>query len=187
MKVFLALQVILAALVAAQDVKIVCNSTLPAEISLSVGPKSSTTSSLLPLRLISDGTGNVSTMVTCSDCGLSTLKWRLNNGVLQAFDGRLPFAGGIYNLPVQPNEQPDFITTQALPVRYPIYCAVPDSPSATTGYLALHGTTTDFYSCENLTPTFAPTDRKDIWWKVDPALTKYPRGTCVRVGIRYKF
>ncbi|KAG8811284.1 hypothetical protein FRC17_002540 [Serendipita sp. 399] len=191
MKLLLALQVVLAALSAGQeeDVSAYCTRTLPKGLSLSVVPSLSTASRAVPLKLTYHASaGSVSTMVTCSDCGFPTLIWYLSGGVLRAVDeAAVSSAAGAYNLPVEPNEQPDFITGRTSPSPSPIYCAVPDSAGASTGYLALRGTTKEFYSCENLTPTFAPTDRRDIYWRVDARNSTYPRGKCTGVGIRYKF
>ncbi|KAG8808044.1 hypothetical protein FRC17_004156 [Serendipita sp. 399] len=164
-----------------------CINTLSNKLSLSVIPVEPTAARLPPLRLISDGTGDISTMVVCSDCGLPSLIWGLNGGVLQASNGRPTTGGGTYNLFVEPNEQPDFITTRLLPPpRYPIYCAIPDSVGSKTGYLALHGTPKEFYTCANLIPTFAPTDRRDVYWRVDTRNATYPRGECKRAAIRYQ-
>ncbi|KAG8770818.1 hypothetical protein FRC15_003896, partial [Serendipita sp. 397] len=173
MKLLLALQVILAALATAQDddVAISCIRTLPGSISLTAVSAIST-AKLPPVRLMSTGKANVSSLVVCSDCGLPAPTWTLSGGVLRAGTTEAAY----YNLFVEPNTSPSFGRSGFIPPpQFPIYCAVPAVAGSRKGYLALRGTTKDFYTCDNLIPTFAPTDRKDVFWKVDPNNATYPR------------
>ncbi|KAG8778268.1 hypothetical protein FS842_001831 [Serendipita sp. 407] len=193
MKFFLALQIALAALVTAQDedVSAYCTRTLPGTISLTVVPTVPvvSTARLPPLRLMSTDTAGVSSLVVCSDCGLPALTWALTGGVLRAATtaSSTVAAAAYYNLFVEANTSPSFaISGFVPPPQFPIYCAVPDAVGSKTGYLALRGTTKEFYTCDNLIPTFAPTDRKDVFWRVNPKNATYPRGDCKKANILYK-
>ncbi|KAG8770819.1 hypothetical protein FRC15_003897 [Serendipita sp. 397] len=185
MKLFLALQVALAALATAQveDVSASCTKTLPGTISLTVVSATSTVTQLPPLRLMSTDVFSVSSLVVCSDCGLPALNWTLTGGVLRATSSPNLY----YNRFVEANTSPTFaLSGFATPPQYPIYCAVPAAVGSKKGRLALRGTTKEFYTCNNLIPTFAPTDRKDVFWKVDPNNATYPRGDCKKASILYE-
>ncbi|KAG9035264.1 hypothetical protein FS842_003731 [Serendipita sp. 407] len=127
---------------------------------------------------IVDLTWIVTQRYVCSDCGLPVLGGLLNGGILQASDGPPTIGGGIYNLSIDANTPPSFfIKTRLLPPPHtPIYCAVPDGAGSKTGYLHFMELRSSSTRVTNLIPTFAPTDRKDVFWKVDPKNATYPQG-----------
>ncbi|KAG8834037.1 hypothetical protein FRC17_009675 [Serendipita sp. 399] len=153
--------------------------------SLYVYPTSNKTD-LRPVKLVSETTDRY-TMLTCNDqfCGATRPEsWYLKDKVL--IPGLIQLA--IYTMtdqPVPKNTSPSFIRVKVgNPVpKYPIYTI--DSPSkvVTKGLLAVNGYTTKWSLCNNLIPTFAPTDRFDIFFDANPKAAVYPRGACVPAGI----
>ncbi|CAG7855210.1 SubName: Full=Uncharacterized protein {ECO:0000313/EMBL:CCA73123.1} [Serendipita indica DSM 11827] len=168
---------------AAVAVKAVCIDTANG-VTLSVFPLANATD-IRPVKLISDGADSY-TMLTCNEnCGAIPIdSWYLKDKVL--IPSLIQIA--IYTMtdnPVPANTSPSFKRVRVGdPVyKYPIYCI--DSPlkSAKKGLLSVNGATNKFYLCDNLIPTFAPTERGDIFYDVDPKKSVYPRGDCRPAGI----